>query len=592
MQLRVALEEFDEVDDWESEYAETTLLNTVLADFCQYHGLSVAGTQFKHGRENLHPSQALQRVHRGLSLLAEGAAQSTTPAFFVCRAIFCIMNCQLPDDQLAGIEVQLVAANTVHHLSGLLCLQFDEQTKSYIAWYGATSLSWANSAYEPKFITAAVQRTQLDLSNTDLIIFVMAKLVDRQDKQQGKLPASGKDEDPEDQFGVLCPCWPTPSVAVWDDLQMTVSRAFLTLECLLIKHSMKADASLHASSDAQCVMHATAALIYKLVAGQLLDDKLNMQRVFTSGLLPVLKAWSLCGLKYPEINVLGCMLLTRLTTDAAVRTCDKALDASGKQRRICAIQQLAKMFGSEVALLLQPVAPVALGALSDADQCKSLATKGLFAKGFLQALHQLKDDKPACFTLCACWASVAAVHLQGTTPEIKACSIYQPKVLKTILSYVCATPLERNSMPWSSECCLGLFRALMKLSELFPYVPEGHISLQMRADCMLFALGLMRHWRNITTVADLASMVLLASVYGWGGLGGVKLMTPKSLFRNNFKDHAVMLTDVLADLLARPAVLVSRDQHLTGYSHSQLQSRSRRLLASRALACLNSLHQS
>ena len=57
--------------------------------------------------------------------------------------------------------------------------------------------------------------------------------------------------------------------------------------------------------------------------------------------------------------------------------------------------------GSEVALLLQPVAPVALGALSDADQCKSLATKGLFAKGFLQALHQLKDDKPACFTLCA-----------------------------------------------------------------------------------------------------------------------------------------------------------------------------------------------
>jgi hypothetical protein len=39
------------------------------------------------------------------------------------------------------------------------------------------------------------------------------------------------------------------------------------------------------------------------------------------------------------------------------------------------------------------------------------------------------------------------------------------------------------------------------------------------------------------------------------------------------QDHAVMLTDVLADLLARPAVLVSRDQHVTGYSHSQLQSR-------------------
>jgi hypothetical protein len=128
----------------------------------------------------------------------------------------------------------------------------------------------AKSAYEPKFITAAVQRTQVDLSNTDLIIFVMAKLVDRQDKQQGSLPASGKsrqanphdrsiqntqdsaaatasrtsqmnavkatasdhrpvcltsgqlldrDGDPEDQFGALCPCWPAPSVAVWDDIQ-------------------------------------------------------------------------------------------------------------------------------------------------------------------------------------------------------------------------------------------------------------------------------------------------------------------------------------------------------------------------------------
>ncbi len=254
----------------------------------------------------------------------------------------------------------------------------------------------ARSAYEPKFITAGVQRTQLDLSNTDLIIFVMTKLLDRQGKQQGSLPASGKsrqanlhstsiqtrqdstaataklhasltpqmntdlrlvaltsgqlldrDGDPEDQFGILCPCWPTPSVAVWDDLQITVSRAFLTLQWLLIKHSLKADASSHARSDAQCLMHATATLIYKLVAGHLLDDKLNIETVFDSGLLSVLEAWSLCGLKYPEINVLGHMLLTRMTTDAAVRTCDKALDASGKQRRICAIQQLAKMFGEQ-----------------------------------------------------------------------------------------------------------------------------------------------------------------------------------------------------------------------------------------------------
>ncbi len=38
------------------------------------------------------------------------------------------------------------------------------------------------------------------------------------------------------------------------------------------------------------------------------------------------------------------------------------------------------------------------------------------------------------------------------------------------------------------------------------------------------------------------------------------------------QDYAFMLTDVLADLLARPAVLVSSDQHVTGYSHCHLQS--------------------
>ncbi len=113
--------------------------------------------------------------------------------------------------------------------------------------------------------------------------------------------------------------------------------------------------------------------------------------------------------------------------------------------------------GSEVAPLLQPVASVALGALyaalSDEDQCKSLATKGLFATGFLQCLHQLKDDKPACFTLCACWACVTSVHLQGSTFEIRACSIYQQTVLKTILSYVCADLLEKVCIDVHSYAC-------------------------------------------------------------------------------------------------------------------------------------------
>ncbi len=78
-----------------------------------------------------------------------------------------------------------------------------------------------------------------------------------------------------------------------------------------------------------------------------LDKKLNMQRVFTSGLLPILEAWSIYGLTNLNLKRLGELLLKRMTTDAAVRSCDKSLDGSGEQRAICAVQQLAKMFGEQ-----------------------------------------------------------------------------------------------------------------------------------------------------------------------------------------------------------------------------------------------------
>ncbi len=38
----------------------------------------------------------------------------------------------------------------------------------------------------------------------------------------------------------------------------------------------------------------------------------------------------------------------------------------------------------------------------------------------------------------------------------------------------------QTSLPWPSECCLGLVRVLMKLSELCAHVPEEHVSLQVR----------------------------------------------------------------------------------------------------------------
>ncbi len=250
----------------------------------------------------------------------------------------------------------------------------------------------ASSAYEPDFITAAPQKSQSNVTNMSLVICVMAKLVDRQERQQGsnccrprqatphgtlsqtshdsaaashvsqiravdttasdQTPdasstgqLSDRDGDSEDQFFGILPCWPTPSVTAWDNIQTTVTRAFLTLEWLLRQHSLKADASHAHDSDAQCLMHDIAALIYRLAAGHLLDEKLNMQRVFTSGVLPVLEAWSIYGLKNLDLNTLGQMLLARMTTDATLRSCDSKLDASGKLREICIVQQMAKMFG-------------------------------------------------------------------------------------------------------------------------------------------------------------------------------------------------------------------------------------------------------
>ncbi len=156
-------------------------------------------------------------------------------------------------------------------------------------------------------------------------------------------------QDSGDQLLGILPCWPTPLVTEWDDIQTTVTRAFLTFEWLLRQDlgSPEADASHAHDSCARGLIHAIAALIYKLVAGHLLDEKLNMQRVFTSGLLPILEAWSIYGLTNLNLNLLGQLLLARMTTDAAVRSSDKILDASGKQREICAIQQLAKMFGEQ-----------------------------------------------------------------------------------------------------------------------------------------------------------------------------------------------------------------------------------------------------
>ncbi len=252
----------------------------------------------------------------------------------------------------------------------------------------------ARSIYGPDFLRTAPQQRQSNLKHIDFVISVMAKLVDRQERLQaasklrqanphstfsqtyhdsaaaatsyvsqvravdataadqmldatstGQL--SNKCQDSQDQLFGSLPCWPTPLVTDWDDIQATVTKAFLTLEWLLRQElvSLEADTSHAHGLCPNGLIHAIAALIYKLVAGHLLDEKLNMQRVFTSGLLPILEAWSSYGLTNLNLNLLGQMMLTRMTTDAAVRSCAETFNASGKLREICAIEQLAEMFG-------------------------------------------------------------------------------------------------------------------------------------------------------------------------------------------------------------------------------------------------------
>lgn len=77
----------------------------------------------------------------------------------------------------------------------------------------------------------------------------------------------------------------------------------------------------------------------------------------------------------------------------------------------------------------------------------------------------------------------------------------------------------------------------------------------MRADCMLFALGLMRQWRSITTSDDLASLVLLASFQALGQFGGIKLIKPRSPFCDKFKvmfygivEHTLNAFDLISEL--------------------------------------------
>ena len=63
-----------------------------------------------------------------------------------------------------------------------------------------------------------------------------------------------------------------------------------------------------------------AALLHKLLAGHVLDPKLNIQRIFSSGIMTVMSAWHIHGLQIRHVNDLGWLLLKRMVSDSALRS--------------------------------------------------------------------------------------------------------------------------------------------------------------------------------------------------------------------------------------------------------------------------------
>ncbi len=101
------------------------------------------------------------------------------------------MNCQLPEDKIASIEVQLVAAKAVHHLSGLLCPRFDVgqlSTPQQTALHGTSFLSWGKSwlslsrtALQVRLCTSFLSwdKSWLSLSRTALQVRLRTVVVGR-----------------------------------------------------------------------------------------------------------------------------------------------------------------------------------------------------------------------------------------------------------------------------------------------------------------------------------------------------------------------------------------------------------------------------
>ena len=127
---------------------------------------------------------------------------------------------------------------------------------------------------------------------------------------------------PHDQLFNPIKSWPTPSAAAWSDIQTVASRAFFTLEWISAvglsgsQTSKKSD-----QPDCWMLMQDLAAFLHKLLAGHVLDVKLDMSRICASGLAAVLQFWLCSHMSFRHVNHLALLLLKRIATDERLRSC-------------------------------------------------------------------------------------------------------------------------------------------------------------------------------------------------------------------------------------------------------------------------------
>ncbi len=84
-------------------------------------------------------------------------------------------------------------------------------------------------------------------------------------------------------------------------------------------------------------MQHLAAFLQRLLAGHVLNVKLDMSRVCASGLAAVLQFWSCPHMRFWHVNHLALLLLKRIATDEGLRSSNDPNSQMYKQEMLAVI---------------------------------------------------------------------------------------------------------------------------------------------------------------------------------------------------------------------------------------------------------------